>query len=118
MARKRVVDPAVQERLDQLSTVLLDGDAPDWSALDGYKLGGLIAALGPLDAGVMIRSSERGASRSIGIFVGGQSQWTTCRDQRELLALLEAAETTLEGILGGRQAPEPTRPRRQARKDA
>lgn len=106
--RKRPVDPATQEALDGLATVLLDGDTPDWSALDRFELGALVALLGPLDAGLMIRSSERGASRSIGVFVGGQSQWTTCRDQRELLALLEAAQTTLEAILGRQTAPAPT----------
>lgn len=110
MARKvrKAVAPEVQEALDGLATVLLDGDVPDWSALDQFELGALVALLGPLDGGVMIRSSERGASRSIGVFVGGQSQWTTCRDQRELLALLQAAQGTLEAILGRSQATRPT----------
>jgi len=108
MPRRKVLDPATQEALDGLATVLLDGEVPDWSALDQLELGALVAVLGPLDAGIMIRSSERGASRSVGVFVGGQSQWTTCRDQRELLALLQAAQTTLEGILGRSRAPEPT----------
>jgi len=118
MATKRkAVDPAVQEKLAGLARVLLDGDVPDWSALDTFPLGELVAVLGPLDAGVMIRSSERGASRSVGIFVGGQSQWTTCRDQRELLALLEAAQTTLDGLLGARSAPSPAvAPRRRAKR--
>lgn len=108
MARKRVsTDPEVQSALAGLSEVLLDGERPDWSALDLFPLGELVAVLGPLDAGFMIRSSERGSSRSIGIFVGGQSQWTTCRDQRELLELLRAAQETLDGILGRRTAPTP-----------
>lgn len=108
MAKKRSADPTAQAALDGLASVLLDGETPDWSAVDTFALGELVAVLGPLDAGVMIRSSERGKSRSIGIFVGGQSQWTTCRDQRELLALLEAAQTTLNGLLGSVRAPEPT----------
>lgn len=109
MARARkVVEPATQEALEGLARVLLDGDAPDWSAVDSFPLGELVSVLGPLDGGVMIRSSERGASRSVGVFVGGQSQWTTCRDQRELLAILEAAQTTLETLLGARSAPAPT----------
>lgn len=103
--RKAVEDPNVQRALEGLGVVLLDGDVPDWSALDQFALGELVAVLGPLDAGVMIRSSERGQSRSVGVFVGGQSQWTTCRDQRELLALLQAAQTTLDGVLGARSAP-------------
>ena len=107
MARKRVVDAGVQGVLDKLSTVLLDGDVPDWSAVDSFPLGELVAVLGPVDGGVMIRSSERGASRAIGIFVGGQSQWTTCRDQRELLALLEAAQNTLDSLVGAQRAPAP-----------
>jgi len=109
MVRKKVADPATQEALAGLAAVLLDGDTPDWSALDQFPLGELVALLGPLDGGVMIRSSERGSSRSIGVFVGGQSQWTTCRDQRELLALLQAAQATLEAILGRSQAPAPTK---------
>lgn len=118
MPRKRVaVDKHVQEQLEGLATVLLDGDIPDWSALDQFRLGELVAILGPLDAGVMIRSSERGSSRSVGIFVGGQSQWTTCRDQRELLAILDAAQTTLERVLGSRKGPEPVKvPRKRAKR--
>lgn len=116
MPRKRVVDAGVQLELEKLSAVLLDGDVPDWSALDQFQLGELVALLGPLDAGVMIRSSERGSSRSIGVFVGGQSQWTTCRDQRELLAILEAAQRTLEALLGARTAPAPVAPARKRAK--
>jgi hypothetical protein len=109
MARKKqAADPGVQDALAGLGNVLLDGDVPDWSALDSFALGELIAVLGPLDAGVMIRSSERGQSRSVGVFVGGQSQWTTCRDQRELLAILEAAQTTLDALLSRHKAPTPT----------
>lgn len=105
--RKQAVEPGTQEALAGLAAVLLDGDTPDWTALDQFPLGGLVAVLGPLDGGIMIRSSERGQSRSVGVFVGGQSQWTTCRDQRELLAILEAALTTLEALLGRRAAPGP-----------
>ena len=118
MARKRVVDPAVQGKLDELAAVLLDGDAPDWSALDAFELGALVAVLGAVDGGVMIRSSERGQSRSVGVFVGGQSQWTTCRDQREALALLNAVVTTLESLAGSRVSPAPTGKATRSRKAA
>lgn len=97
----------MQERLNGLAAVLLDGDAADWSGIDQFKFGELVNCLGAVDGGLMIRSSERGASRSVGVFVGGQSQWTTCRDQRELIAMLEAIQTTLEGLVGAQRAGEP-----------
>lgn len=115
-ARKRVSDPAIQGQLDRLAMILGDGEAPDWSAVSQFELGALVALLGGVDGAVMIRSSERGASRSIGVFVGGQSQWTTCRDQRELLAMLEATVATLEAISGDVRATRPTAKGKRAQK--
>lgn len=80
----------------------------DWSALDQFdQLGSLVDCLGPVDAGFMIRSSDKGRARSIGVFAGGRSQWTTCRDDRELLEMLRAAVEALMAMSGSKRAPAP-----------
>lgn len=85
----------------------------DWSAMDQFRLGELVPAILRSDAGIMLRSSDRGRAVSVGLFVGGRSQWTTCVDQRELLAVLQAAAERLEKVAGAARAPLPTRKARR-----
>jgi hypothetical protein len=88
----------------------------DWTALEQFKgWGELIDALGLCDGAIMLRSADRGASRAVGVFVGGQKQWTTCVDVAELLALLDSALATFQELAWVRRAPMPTEPVRAPR---
>lgn len=80
----------------------------DWTALEDYALGTLVKGLLRADAGVMLRSADHGRAVAIGVFVGGRSQWTTCVDQREVLALLDACAERLESVAGTARVGYPT----------
>lgn len=94
-------------RLEQLSLVLQDGEV-EWTALDSYAFGDLVRAVVASDGGLMIRASEQRRSLAIGAFLGGQSQWTTCRNEREVLAVLDAAVSAFEGEALTFAVPSPT----------
>ena|SRR3990167_2133079 len=87
----------------------------DWTALESFNLGELVLALCAADAGVMLRSADRGRSIAIGVFVAGRSQWTTCVDQRDALAVLDACVEQLVPIAGAARAVGPTRRGRATR---
>lgn len=98
----------IQGQLSLLANSVRDGDAADWSAVDGLELGELLGAMCATDAGVMLRSSEQGQAIAIGVFLGGGKQWVTCRDAREVLAVLRDFLGLLEARVGSAPAPVPT----------
>lgn len=90
-----------------------DREDADWTALESFNLGELVLAICAADAGVMIRSADRGKACAIGVFVGGRSSWTTCRDQRDALAILDACVERLVPLAGMARVHEPTRKARR-----
>lgn len=112
MAKKAKVPPLPAEiagQLDLWANASRDGDAADWTAVDSVQLGGLVRALVAADAGLMLRAAEQRSSVAIGLFLGGPGRWQTCRDQRELLAVLEETSALLERICG-LERPASTKP--------
>jgi hypothetical protein len=94
-------------QLDLFANAVRDGDAADWTAVDSLALGALVRALVAADAGLMFRAAEQRSSVAVGLFLGGPGRWVTCRDQRELLAVLEEAVRVCEHV-AGLEVPEPT----------
>lgn len=92
--------PEVVAALESFVNSVRDGDAADWTALDTLALGALVRALVAADAGLMLRAAEQRSSVAVGLFLGGPGRWVTCRDQRELLAVLEEAMAVCENICG------------------
>lgn len=93
------------------------GEEADWTAADQVELGALVVSLCASDAGLMLRSAERGRAVAVGLFLAGRSQWTTCREQHELLAVLEAAQSVMQGLSGAAVAPAPTAtPRKRSKR--
>lgn len=111
---QRAVPPEILGQLDMFANAVRDGDAADWTAVDSLALGSLVRALVAADAGLMFRAAEQRSSVAVGLFLGGPGRWVTCRDQRELLAVLEEALKVCENICG-LEVPEPT-PRARTRR--
>lgn len=110
-ARKKTAEPALPPEIEGQLTMFVnavrDGEAADWTALDSLSLGDLVRSLVAADAGLMMRAAERRTSVAVGLFLGGPGRWVTCRDQRELLAVLTEAVSVCERVCG-LEVPEPT----------
>lgn len=102
-----VLPPEIEGQLNLFVNAVRDGESADWTALDSISFGDLVRALVAADAGLMLRAAERRTSVAVGLFLGGPGRWVTCRDQRELLAVLTEALSVCERVCG-LEVPEPT----------
>lgn len=109
--------PEIMGQLEMFANSVRDGDAADWTAVDSVALGSLVGALVAADAGLMLRAAEQRSSVAVGLFLGGPGRWVTCRDQRELLAVLQEALAVCERVCG-LDVPEVAPRARTARKRA
>lgn len=105
--RPGATPPEILGQLEMFANSVRDGDSADWTALDTLALGALVRALVAADAGVMLRAAEQRSSVAVGLFLGGPGRWVTCRDQRELLAVLQEALAVCERV-AGMDVPEPS----------